>query len=337
MHTTPPRTTRHSTRRRALQLAAATLAGLLAAGPAIAQEPDFPTGPVRIVLPFPPGTVNDTILRILGERLSQRWKQQVTIENKPGASSMIGAAAVAQAKPDGHTMLANITLMVQNPVLREKLPYDPKSLVPVTQINRQQLPVFVRSDLGVDSMTRLLAHAQANPGKVNFASWGTGSTAHLIKAKIEQDKKVSMTHVPYKGGADIVRALLAGEADVAVADFLSPNAHFQSGKFRVIAVTGPRRVADLPDVPTLAEAGVAGFEGYNWLGLFAPAGTPAAVLRKVATDIAAVQDDPMLQARFRKEMFVEPTSTSVEEFQNIYARDAQTWAAVIRSTRITLD
>ncbi|MDB5913479.1 MAG: hypothetical protein JWP22_2154, partial [Ramlibacter sp.] len=322
-------------RRRAFT--AAALSSVMLASPfAQAQEGSYPSGPVRIVLPFPPGTVNDSVTRILAERLSQRWKQPVTVDNRPGASSMLGTTNVAQAKPDGLTLLANITLIVQNPALRAKLPYDAKALVPVTQINRQQLPVFVRSDLGVDSMTRLFAYAQAQPGKINFASWGIGSTAHIIKAKMEQDKKITMTHVPYKGGAEIVKALLGGEADVAVADFLSPSAHFQSGKLKVIAVTGPKRAPNLPDVPTLQEVGISGFDGYNWLGLFAPRGTPEAVIRKIATDIAAVQADPALVARF-KEMFIEPTATGPEEFRKIYARDAATWASVISATKITLD
>ena len=324
-------------RRAILSAAGAALVSALAVPQAFAQEPAFPTGPVRIVLPFPPGTVNDTIIRILAERLSAQWKQPVPIDHRPGASSMIGTANVAQAKPDGHTLLVNITLMLQNPALRSKLPYDPKALVPVTQINRQQLPVFVRSDLGVDSMEKLVAHAKANPGKVNFATWGIGSTAHIIKEKLEQDKGVKMVHVPYKGGADIVKALLGGEADVAVADFLSPNAHIQSGKFKVIAVTGPKRFAAMPNVPTLAESGVTGFEGYNWLGMFAPAGTPAPVLKKIADDIAAAQSDAALQARFQKEMFVEPTGTSPEEFRKIYAQDEATWNSVIRVTKISLD
>ena len=324
-------------RRAILSATGAALVSALALPHALAQEPVFPTGPVRIVLPFPPGTVNDTIIRILAERLSAQWRQPVTIDNRPGASSMIGTANVAQAKPDGHTLLVNITLMLQNPALRSKLPYDPKALVPVTQINRQQLPLFVRSDLGIDSLDKLVAHAMANPGKVNFATWGIGSTAHIIKEKMEQDKGVKMVHVPYRGGADIVKALLGGEADVAVADFLSPNPHIQSGKFKVIAVTGPQRFAAMPSVPTLAEAGVAGFDGYNWLGLFAPTGTPAPVLRKIAEDIAAAQADPALQARFRQEMFVEPTSTSPEDFRRIYMRDEATWSAVIRLTKIALD
>ncbi len=325
-------------RRKALASLAAAGACTLLPPAALGQSASaYPTGPVRIVLPFPPGTVNDTITRIVAERLAARWKQPVTIDNRPGASSMIGTAAVAQSAPDGHTLLANITLMLQNPALRNKLPYDPASIVPVAQFNRQQLPVFVRSDLGIDSAEALFAYARSNPGKINFASWGLGSTAHIIHEKIQRDKGIRMTHVPYKGGADIVRALLSGEADVAVADFLSPAAHFKSGKFRVIAVTGPVRAAHLPSVPTLKEAGVEGFEGYNWLGLFAPAGTPPEVMAKIAEGIASVQSDPQLVARFRDEMYVEPTSAGPAEFRRIYEEDGATWRSVIKVTGVSLE
>lgn len=321
------------TRRRWVSsLAAASLCACIA-GPASSQA-QFPSGAVRIVLPFPPGSVNDSILRILADRLSQRWKQPVTVDNRPGASSTIGTSHVAQAKPDGLTLLANITLIVQNPALRSSLPYDPKALVPVTQINRQQLAVFVRSDLGIDSTTKLFAYAQAKPEKINFATWGIGSTAHIILAKMEQDKGVKMTHIPYKGSAEIIKALMSGEADVGMADFLSPNAYFKNGKFRVIAVTGPQRAASLPNVPTLAEVGVTGFEGYNWFALFAPAGTPAAIIRKISDDVGAVQADPQLAVRFRDEMFVEPTTTTPDEFRKIYERDAATWTSVIKTTGI---
>jgi tripartite-type tricarboxylate transporter receptor subunit TctC len=322
-------TRRHIT----LAFAAASLLGPIA-GPAHSQTSQYPSSPVRIVLPFPPGTVNDTILRIVAERLSKRWNQPVTIDNRPGASSMIGTANVAQSRPDGLTLLANITLMVQNPALRPKLPYDPAQLVPVTQINRQQLPVFVRSDLGIDSMTKLFAYAQVNPGKINFASWGIASTAHIIVAKMQLDKGVQMAHIPYRGGADIVRAMISGEADVGVADFLSPDAYFKNGKLRILAVTGPKRVANLPDVPTLEEAGVKGFDSYNWLGLFAPAGTPPEIIQKISDDVAAVQADPVLIARFRDEMFVDPTATGTEAFRKIYERDAKTWASVIKETGV---
>lgn len=306
-------------------------------GKAVAATPRYPRGPVRLVLPFPPGSVNDTITRLIAERLAERWQQPVTVDNRPGASSMLGTAHVAQAAPDGHTLLVNITLMLQNPALRSKLPYDPKALVPVAQFNRQQLPLFARADLGLRSVSHLFALAQAQPDKLNFATWGLGSTAHLLLEKLQKDKGVRMTHVPYKGGAEIIKALLAGEADVAVADFLSPAAHFRSGRLNVLAVTGPVRAAHLPAVPTLAESGVAGFEGYNWTGLFAPTGTPAAVLQQIADAIAAVQADPALAARLRDELYVEPTALGPAAFGEVYRRDGERWRAVIRETGVRLD
>ena len=325
----------HLTRRRLLA-AGAGLAALHGGG-ALAQAGDFPNRPVRIVLPFPPGTVNDAVLRLVGDGLAQRWKQPIVIDNRPGASSIIGSDHVAKAAPDGYTLLANITLVVQNPALRKKLPYAFSDLRAVTQFNRQQLPVFVRADLPVQNVTQLLALARAQPNKINFATWGLGSTAHLLLEKMRVDNDAPMLHVPYKGGADIIKALLSGEADVAVADLLSPDAHFKSGKLRVIGVTGPVRLPSMPQVQTLQEAGVTGFDGYNWLGLFAPARTPDAIVRRLSEDIQAVQADPALTRRFVEEMYVHPSATTPEEFAQIVDRDLQTWTSVIRRVNVALD
>jgi tripartite-type tricarboxylate transporter receptor subunit TctC len=322
--------------RRQLLAQAAVLAGS-AAVPGMAMASSYPDRPVKIVLPFPPGTVNDVTLRLVGEELSKRWKQPVVIDNRPGASSIIGTDAVAKSAPDGYTLLANIGLIVQNPALRKKLPYKFEDLRAVTQFNRQQLPVFVRADLPFQNVAQLLEHARANPGKLNFATWGLGSTAHLIQEKMRVDNGAPMTHVPYRGGADIVKALLSGEADVAVADWLSPNPHIKSGKLRVIGVTGPQRAPNLPQVQTLAEAGVTGFEGYNWFGLLAPAGTPDAIVRKIANDVREIQQAQELRRRFVEEMFVEPTGTTPEEFSQILAKDLRTWTSVIQRVGVTLE
>lgn len=321
--------------RRQLLAASTGLAAMGALG--VRAETDFPSRPVRIVLPFPPGTVNDSVLRMVGEGLAQRWKQPVVIDNKPGASSIIGSDHVAKSAPDGYTLLANITLVVQNPVLRKKMPYAFEDLRAVTQFNRQQLPVFVRAGLPVQSVTELIALARAQPNKINFATWGLGSTAHLLLEKMRVDNDAPMLHVPYKGGADIIKALLSGEADVAVADLLSPDAHFKSGKMRVIGVTGPMRLSNMPQVQTLQEAGVTGFDGYNWLGLFAPRLTPDAVVRRISADINAVQADPVLKRRFVEEMYVTPSTTTPEQFTQILDRDLQTWTSVIRRVGVSLE
>lgn len=323
-------------RRQAL-LAASAAAATAVAPFARAQSADFPNRPVRIVLPFPPGTANDTTLRLIAERLSRRWNQPVLIDNRPGASSIIGTDAVAKAPADGYTLLANITLIVQNPALRKKLPYDPADLTAVTQLNRQQLAVFVRSELPIQSVSQLLEYARAQPDKINFATWGLGSTAHLMLEKMRVDNGARMTHVPYKGGAEINKAVLSGDADVGVADLLSPDAFFKAGRLRVIGVTGPARVASLPEVQTLQEAGVTGFDGYNWVGLFAPARTPAAIIRKISDDINGVQSDPALRKRFTDEMFVQPSATTPADFTAIVERDMATWTSVVRRVGVTLD
>ena len=304
---------------------------------ALAQPSTFPTGPVRIVMPFPPGTSLDVLVRLVGERLMVVWKQPVVIESRPGASSMIASTAVAQAKPDGHVLLGNVLLILQNPLLRSKLPYDPAALVPLMQLQTQQLPLLMRSDLGFASAKDLLEYARTHPGKLNFATYGIGSTPHIIKTKIELDQKVSMTHVPYQGPQDVIKALLTGDADIGMTDYLPAKEHVASGKLKVIAVTGARRMARAADAPTFAELGVSGFEGALWFGLFAPAGTPEAVQSRIAADIAAVMADPSLQQKLRNEMFVEPAVEGPEAFRKTYDRDYETWAATIRKTKIALD
>ena len=185
-------------------------------------------------------------------------------------------------------------------------------------------------------MTELVAYAKANPGKVNFATWGIASTAHMVFEKIRIDTGAPMVHVPYKGSQEINKALLTGEADVAVMDVVTPLPHIRSGKLRAIAVNGPVRAPIFPEVQTLSEGGIAGFEPYGWLGLFAPAGTPAAIVRKIAADLNAVQADPALAKRW-DDLQVYPSDTTPEQFKAIFDKDLATWTAVIRRTGLTID
>jgi tripartite-type tricarboxylate transporter receptor subunit TctC len=303
----------------------------------LAQAGKFPTRPVRIILPFLPGGANDGTLRLVTERLSAMWGQPVIVEYKPGASSIIGTDLVAKSSPDGYTLLATIMLIVQNPSLRKKLPYDPAALTPVTQLNRQQLAIYVRPDLPIKSVSELIAYAKDRPGVLNFASWGVGSTPHILLEKLQLDSGVKMTHVAYKGGAEINKAVLSGEADVGLTDLLSPDPLFKAGRLRVIGVTGPQRLATMPDIQTLGEAGVNGFDGYSWIGLFAPSRTPPSVVRDISDAINHVQADPALDRRLREDFLVYPSATTPEQFRQIYERDRETWAGVIQATKISLD
>jgi tripartite-type tricarboxylate transporter receptor subunit TctC len=250
---------------------------------------------------------------------------------------VLGTDFVAKAPPDGHTLLANVSAIVQNPALRKKMPYDTaKDLAPVAQINRQHLVIVARADLPIRNVAELVAYAKSRPEKVNFATWGVASTAHMMFEKIRLDTGAPMVHVPYKGSQEISKALLTSEADVAVMDVLTPLPHIRSGKFRAIAVNGPVRAPMFPDTQTLTEGGIGGFEPYGWLGLFAPAGTPPAVIRKIAEDLNSVQNDPALARRW-EEMAVYPSQTTPAQFQAIFDKDLATWTAVIRRTGLTID
>lgn len=330
---------RQSARRLMLKSLAALAAASMCLTPwtaSAAAADDFPSRPVKIVVPFPPGAANDAIARAIAEKLSERWQQPVIVENRPGGSSIIGTSVVAEAPPDGHTLLANVALMIQNPLLRKNLSYDPAKLVPVTQINRQQLLIVVNGKTPVHNLDELAALAKQQPGKLNYATFGVGSTAHLMLAKFAKDRDLDLVHVPYKGSGDMLRALIAGDVQIAVTDVLAPQAHFASGALRPIAVTGPERVSRYPAVQTMNEAGISGFGNYSWLGLFAPAGTPDDVILKISNAFNEVQKDPKLAAWFN-DMGVMPSSTSPAQFRAIYAHDQNVWADVINVTGITVE
>lgn len=327
---------KHQLTRRAL------LASSVAVVPAFdvfGQSATFPSKPVRIVFPFPPGTANDVAVRLVAERLSTKWKQSVIVDSKPGASTIIGTDMVARAPADGHTLLANITLVLQNTALGRKLPYNLQTdLRPVAQIHRSQLAVLARADFPAKNLSELIALAkQPTDNKIVFASWGLGSTAHIVYEKMRVDQKIDFTHVPYKGGAEIINGLLAGDVQVGMADLLTPAPHIKAGKIKVIGVTGPGRRPEYPNAPTLAESGVSGFEGYNWLGLFAPAALDTRLAMQINQAVAEALSDPVLVKRFTDDLIVEPGRLSLQEWSQTVERDLMTWRAVVQSAKVTVE
>ena len=254
----------------------------------------YPAKPVRIVVPYPPGGGIDIMARLIGERLSQRWGQPVLIDNRPGGGTILAADAVAKAAPDGYTlMLTTDATMTINPHLYARLPYDPvKDFVPVTQLVLLNQLLLANPALPASTLADMVAYARAHPGKLSYASYGSGSQPHLAMEMLKNQAGIDILHVPYKGIPQAVPAALANEVQMTFSGAASSQAHIKAGKLKALAVGGKTRLALLPDVPTFTESGFPDVPANAWFGLFAPAGTPPAVIERLHTDLAQILKDP---------------------------------------------
>jgi len=314
----------------------ALLLGLLVWATAGAQS--FPSRAVTLVVPFPPGGGTDTGGRILAQQLSKRWGQPVIVENKGGAAGMIGSEAVAKSKPDGYTLLlGNIGTQAINPSLYPKMSYDPeKAFVPVALVADLPLAMMVHPSVPANDAKAFIALAKSQPGKLSYASSGAGGAPHLAAEMFKQASGTFILHVPYRGGGPAMQDLLAGHVQLLFTTVLEASGSIKAGKVRALAVTGDTRVAALPDVPTLAEAALPGFNSISWLGLLAPAGTPAEVVEKISTDVRAVLADPAVQERYIGLGGV-PRGTTSAQFAQLIAQDRARYARIIRERNITTD
>ena len=327
-------TTRRTTL--AIPLAITLAFGALASAPAFAQS--FPSRPVNLVVPFPPGGGTDTGARILAEQLSKRWGQPVVVENKGGAAGQIGADSVAKAKPDGYTLLlGNIGTQAINPSLYAKLPYDAdKAFAPVSLVAELPLAMMVNPALPAKTASEFIALAKSKPGQLSYSSSGSGSAPHLAAEIFKDQTGTFVLHVPYRGGGPAIADLLAGHVQLSFMTVLEASGHIKGGKLRALAVTGDKRVQALPDVPTLAESVVPGFNAISWIGLLAPAGTPPDVVDKIAADVRAVLADDAVKARITALGGV-PRATTSQEFGKLIADDKARYAQIIRSRKITVE
>lgn len=327
-------TTRRTTL--AIPLAITLAFGALASAPAFAQS--FPSRPVNLVVPFPPGGGTDTGARILAEQLSKRWGQPVVVENKGGAAGQIGADSVAKAKPDGYTLLlGNIGTQAINPSLYAKLPYDAdKAFAPVSLVAELPLAMMVNPALPAKTASEFIALAKSKPGQLSYSSSGAGSAPHLAAEIFKDQTGTFVLHVPYRGGGPAIADLLAGHVQLSFMTVLEASGHIKGGKLRALAVTGDKRVQALPDVPTLAESVVPGFNAISWIGLLAPAGTPPDVVDKIAADVRAVLADDAVKARITALGGV-PRATTPQEFGKLIADDKARYAQIIRSRKITVE
>ena len=320
-------------RRRALLLA---LLAALAPLPTAAQK--LSDRAIIIVVPFTPGTGIDILARALGEQLRQRWGQPVVIENKPGASGNIGTLAAARAAPDGHTLLLTVNTFVMNAGLFRSLPYDPdKSFVPIAALATGAVALVVHPSLGVDTAQALIAKALSEPGRINYASPGRGTPQHLAMELFKLTTGTSLTHVPYAGGsAGAVRDLIGGHVSAMFLPVHTAIPLAAEKQIRILAVGGAQRSALAPDVPTLAEAGVAGFDVDLWYGLLAPAGTTPEIVARYNKAVGEILADPALAETLAKQGLV-VTGGPPGRLAEWIARDLPRWSKVVRDAGITAE
>jgi tripartite-type tricarboxylate transporter receptor subunit TctC len=294
----------------------------------------FPERPVRIIVPFPPGGGTDIISRTIGNAMSADLGQPVIIENKPGAGTVVGTEAAASSAADGTTLVMATFAHAVNPSLKAKLPYDTfKAFAPVALVARSYNIVVVRPDSGFATVQDLIAAARANPGKLNYGSFGIGTSAHLAGEMFKYLAKVELTHVPYQGAAAALTDLLAGHIQVMFTTVASVSSYIKGGQLRALAVTSAQRSPAFPDLPTVAEAGVAGYVAESWYGLYAPAGTPAAAIARLNAAVRKSVDSPPFKNLETSEGLTVAVGPP-EELDRYVRGEAARWHDVIEAAHI---
>ncbi len=306
--------------------------------PAAAFAQPYPAKPIRFIVPFTPGGGNDTIARLIGQKLAAATGQQVLIDNRPGAGGAIGAEAAAKSAADGYTIfLAGVATHGINPNLRKKLSYDPvRDFDPVSLIASAPLLVVIHPSLPVKSVKQLVALAKAQPGKINYASNGAGGSSHMAVELFKSMTGTSLVHIPYKGLAPALTELLSGEVQLMFSSAVSMLPQVKAGKLRAIAMTGARRSPAIPDIPTVAEAGIPGYETGSWYGIVAPAGTPRPAIDRLSREVIAIVHAPDITKRLEDEAII-PVGSTPEEFTAHIRNELARWAKVIKQSGIQLD
>ena len=295
----------------------------------------YPARSIRIVVASAPGSGPDIVTRLIGRKLAETWQQQIIADNRTGAGGNVGADIVAKSPGDGYTLLFASGSIAINPQLYKNMPFDTqKDLVPITNVASGPMLVVVPDDSPARSMKDLIAMAKAKPGAVNFGSAGVGSQVHLAAENLAEAAGIDIVHVPYKGEAPAYTDLIGHQTQMMVGNFAAASALLGPGRLRALAVTGKERSPLLPDVPTVAESGLPGFENTSWFGLFAPAGTPPDVLAKIQRDTLKV----MAATDFKARLYVQgmaPVGNTPAEFAKAMDGESKRWAAVVKSRRLT--
>lgn len=295
----------------------------------------YPSRPVRLIVALAPGGGTDFVARVLAGKLSEAWGQQVIVDNRPGGGSIIGPELASKAAPDGHTLLMGTNSLLTQPSLFKNLPYDVrKDFAPVTLALRSPLMMTMHPSVPANNLKEFIALARAKPEELNYASPGLATTGHLGGELFKLVTKVNLLHVPYKGAGTVMANLLAGEVKVM---FSSPPAvvvHVKTGKLKALALTGSKRAAQAPEIPTFEESGVAGIDAYDWYGILAPAGTPKPIINRLNAELIKIVHMPDVSNRFATTQFADAVGTTPEELQRFIVSEVERWGKVIREANI---
>jgi tripartite-type tricarboxylate transporter receptor subunit TctC len=315
---------------RAISFVAAALAG-------IANAQTYPVKPVRIISPYPPGGGNDTISRLIADKLTEQFSQRVIVDNRPGANTVVGTEILAKSAPDGYTLIVLPNSLATNPSFYPNLPYDTlRDFAPVAQIAQSPQMIVVHPSFPATTLKQLLALAKSKPGDVSYGTSGNGSIGHLAMLLLTEMSGVKFTNVPYKGTAPAVNDVLGGHIPMMMASMISVLPQARAGKLRIIALTAARRSPALPDVPTIAEAGVPGYEATLWYGMVAPARTPEPIVKRINAELATALRSPDLVERLSTQA-VEPHHTTPEQFGALIRGEVAKWGKVITATGVKAD
>jgi len=307
--------------------------GLFSQQAALAQ---YPTRPVHIVVPYPAGGAVDAFARVLTQQLSELWGQQVVVDNRPGASTMIGADQVAKSPPDGYTLLltAELTLVIV-PHLYEKIPYDPlRDFTPIVALVSATQALVANPSLPVKTVKDLVALAKTKPGQLTYGSFGNGSTGHLNMEVLQAMTGARFNHIPYNGAGPAMNDVIGGHIDFMLAALSIVKGNVQAGKLRMIGVGSNHRSSEFPDVPTISESGAPGFEAKSWFGLVAPAGTPPDVIKKINQDVTKVISDRAFAEKFLAAQGLEPITGTPEQFAALVRAETVRWGKVVKDADI---
>ena len=312
---------------------------LSAAALSLGAQPAYPTKPIRFIVPYPPGSGTDIAARLLAQKLSESWGQPVTVDNRPSAGAIVGVDAIAKAAPDGYTIgIADTGPLALNPALYPKLPYDPvRDLAPVTLIATLPFILVVNPAFPATSLPELLAVARSRPGQINYASVGSGSAVHLATELLKTQARIHMLHIPYRGSAGALNSVVSGDTSLMFVNLLSSRELVKAGKLRALATASGKRLAAEPSLPTVAEAGVPGYEFQAWFGVMAPAGTPRPIIDKLNQELRRLIALPDVRERLTTQGGFELAGGTPEAFAALISSEIQHWGKLVKQTGARVD